>query len=85
MARSPLENELKKHGCETSLSQFQDILQTVLKTQYKQFTVDSLMHHPSEAVAYCKTINKYQKDFETVPENLILRCLMARRKSPVRK
>lgn len=83
MARSPLEESLKENGCETPIGEFQDILETVLKENYSAFSVDSLMQHPSEAVSYCETIRAYQKDFETLPENLILRCLMARRKNPV--
>ncbi len=84
MARSLLEEEIKKHGCETPIGEFQDALEIILATKFSHFSVDSLMQHPSEAVAYCKAVNEYQKDFETIPENLILRCLMARRKNPVR-
>jgi hypothetical protein len=83
MARSVLENALQENGCETPIGQFQDVLETVLKEQYPTFTVDSLMQHPTEALSYCETIRRQQKDFETIPENLILRCLMARRKNPV--
>ena len=83
MARSLLEEQLGENGCETPIAEFQDILVSVLQEKYPAFSVDSLMQHPSDAVAYCETIRAYQKDFETLPENLILRCLMARRKNPV--
>ena len=83
MARSPLESALQENGCETPISQFQDILETVLKNQHPGLSVDSLLLHPSDAVSYCQTINGYKSDFQTLPENLILRCLMARRKNPV--
>jgi len=84
MAKSPLESALKEYGCETPIKQFQDALEEVFNRDYRaRFTVDSLMQHPSDAVEYCQKINKYQSDFAAVPENLILRCLMARRKNPV--
>lgn len=83
MARSPLEEKLKENGCETPIGGFQDILEAVLQDKYSTFSVDSLMQHPSEALAYCETIRGYRKDFETLPEDLILRSLMARRKNPV--
>lgn len=84
MAKSPLETALQEYGRQTPIKQFQDALEEVFNRDYKdRFSVDSLMQHPSDAVEYCRKINNYQTDFAAVPENLILRCLMARRKNPV--
>ena len=83
MARSPLESELQANGCEAPIGEFQDICTDILKNQYGAFSVDKLMQHPTEALAYCDTVRSYRKDFETLPEDLILRALTARRKNPV--
>jgi hypothetical protein len=85
MARSPLEEELRGHGCETPVGQFQDTITDIFKSEFSQFSVDSLCHHPSEALAFVERIRRQQKDFATLPEDVILRNLMARRKNPVKK
>lgn len=85
MARSPLENELRANGCEEPIGQFQDVITDIFKKEFSQFSVDSIGHHPSEAIAFVDRVRRERSDFETLPEDLILRSLMARRKNPVKK
>lgn len=85
MARSPLEEELKSHGCEEPINQFRDIITDIFKKEFSQFSVDSIGHFPTEALAYVERVRRERKDFETLPEDVILKNLMFARKHPVKK
>jgi hypothetical protein len=85
MATSPLEKELQKHGCEEPIGQFQDTITDIFKHEFSQFSVDSLGHHPTDALVFVDRIRRERRDFAALPEDLILRSLMARRKNPVKK
>jgi hypothetical protein len=83
MARSPLEEQLKENGCEVPIRDFQDELEEAFQGQYSNFSIDSLLLNPTEALAFCQGVRRLRRDYATLPEELILRCLLARRKNPV--
>jgi len=83
MARSALEEKLREHGCEVPIVQFQDLLQVTFPEHFPNWTIDEMLLHPSEAISFCDDIRGRQKDFSTLPDELILRSLLGRRKHPV--
>jgi len=46
-----------------------------------QHTVDELLLHPREAINFCNTVRR-KHHYPDVPDDVILRFLMRRRKSP---
>jgi hypothetical protein len=83
MARSPLEEKLKENGCEVPIGEFQDSLEETFQGNYSNFSIDSLLLNPSEATSFCEAVRNLRKDYETLPDELILRSLLARRKNPL--
>lgn len=83
MARSSLEEKLKENGCEIPIGEFQDALEETFQGHYSNFSIDSLLLNPSEATSFCDTVRKLRKDYATLPDELILRSLLARRKNPI--
>ncbi len=83
MARSPLEEKLKENDCEIPIGEFQDALEETFQGSYSNFSIDSLLVNPAEAISFCNTVRRLRKDYAALPDELILRCLIARRKNPI--
>lgn len=82
MARSKLEEALKEHGCEVPIVEFQDYLESTYPKHFPQWSIDEMLLHPSEALTFCDSIRSSRHEFATIPDDLILRSLLARRKNP---
>lgn len=81
MARYPLARHLKEHGSNLSPKQFQDILDNEFLRSYPppEWSIDSLLCDPEEAIAYCDSIRR-RPGFEDFENPLILHALLSRRK-----
>lgn len=76
-----LEPQLKEYGCDMSSHQFQVFVDSmwIEHTDYK--TVDEMLVHPTDAIAYCNAVRQQGTEFSSLPEDLILRSLVAYRKA----
>jgi hypothetical protein len=81
MARYPLARILREHGSNVSPGHFQDILENEFLRSYPppEWSIDSLLCDPEEAIAYCDTIRRVA-GFENFSNPLILHALLSRRK-----
>lgn len=75
-----LQARLRANGCAVSLSEFQDELENLHARLYQAWSVDELLLHPDDAKHFCDTIRQLSS-FEGLPDDLILRCLLNRRKN----
>jgi hypothetical protein len=86
MPRYPLARKLREHGSNVSPNHFQDILEQEFLRNYPppEWSIDSLLCDPEEAIGYCDSIRQKQgfADFEYP---LILHALLARRKRGKKK
>lgn len=76
-----LQSRLVANGCDLSIVDFQDRLVDILSEMFSSWSVDELMLHPRDALDYCTAVRR-QISGPGLPDDLILRCLMARRKNP---
>lgn len=76
-----LANDLFNNGCHIPIEEFKDTLVDILHNEYRNYTVDELLLHPHDAIDYCDKV-KHHTGCQGLPEQLILRCLMSRRKNP---
>ena len=76
-----LGDRLAANGCSIPLAHFQDQLATIMAEMYRSWSIDELLLHPSDGLEYCAVVRR-QTDCRDLPEDLILRCLLARRKNP---
>ncbi len=76
-----LEDRLHANGCGMPLAGFQEMLAETLGEMYRSWSVDELLLHPREELDYCSAIRR-RSGFHDLPDDLILRCLLARRKNP---
>lgn len=83
MARS-LESMLRDCGCDQAVSDFQDLLEELHKKHFPNWTVDEMLLHPEEAQFLCKDVRTKSPTYSDIPDDLILRALMHRRKQPPR-
>jgi hypothetical protein len=81
MAGPTLESRLQANGCGIPVAAFQDQLAELMERLHPAWTVDELLLHPTEALTYCVEARQLT-GFPDVPDDLILRCLIARRKNP---
>lgn len=81
MARPSLEERLQSNGCGLPIGEFVDQLVEVLTQNYRTWSVDELVLHPDEAKNFCNVARR-ESGFQDLPDDLILRCLMNRRKNP---
>ena len=72
---------LRANGCSVPIDQFQDELEDLHSNLYQNWSVDELLLHPDDAKEFCNTIRR-QTSFQGLPDDLILRCLISRRKNP---
>ena len=72
---------LKANGCSVPIDQSQDELEDLHSNLYQNWSVDELLLHPDDAKEFCNTIRR-QTSFQGLPDDLILRCLISRRKNP---
>jgi hypothetical protein len=70
---------LQANGCSVPIAQFQDELEDLHSHLYQSWSVDELLLHPDDAKEFCDTIRR-QTSFQGLPDDLILRCLISRRK-----
>lgn len=78
-----LEDRLAANSCEMPLEKVQDVLVDLMADQYSAWSVDELLLHPREASQYCDLARR-RLDSPGLPDDLILRCLINRRKNPER-
>lgn len=76
-----LEALLRENECTMPLDEFQDELENLHARLYQSWSVDELLLHPDDAKEFCNTI-RHQTSSQGLPDDLILRCLMNRRKNP---
>jgi hypothetical protein len=46
-----------------------------------QWTIDELLLHPREAIRFCDDV-RHQRGYYDVPDDIILRAILGRRKNP---
>lgn len=72
----------KDFGVEMERDEFVDLLvEEFGASYYGQWTVDELVLHPREAMNFCDTVRR-KMGWLLVPDDIILRPLMNRRKNP---
>ena len=76
-----LQDRLSANNCDIPLDQFQDRLMEILTEMYRAWSVDELLLHPRQEIEYCSTVRRVL-DCHDLPDDLILRCLLGRRKNP---
>lgn len=70
------------HGVNMELDEFTDALADEFNTRFRgQMTLDELLLHPREALAFCDDLRRSRGWFY-LPDDIILRSLMRRRKNP---
>lgn len=81
MARQSLATRLVTNGCDVTLESFQDELVELMAELCPNWSVDELVLHPADAMNFCTTARR-KSGYSGIPDELILRCLMHRRKNP---
>jgi hypothetical protein len=76
-----LGDRLIENGCSIPLADFQNQLAAIMAEMYRTWSVDELLLHPSEGLEFCAVVRR-QTNCRDLPEDLILRCLLNRRKNP---
>ena len=76
-----LEDRLAANGCDRTIEQVQDILVELLEGQFSAWTVDELLLHPRDAAQFCDSARR-KLAVQDLPDDLVLRCLLTRRKNP---
>lgn len=72
---------LEIYGVDVPAADFVDALVDQLHDMYPAFSVDELLVRPREAIAFCDAARRRIKNWD-VPDDLILRPLLNRRKRP---
>ena len=81
MGGPSLESQLQAIGGPSVLATFQDDLVNLLAKMYPDWTVDELVLHPHDAIKFCQAVKQWQS-CSALSDDMILRCLMHRRKNP---
>jgi hypothetical protein len=76
------EARLRASGCDMDLETFRDLLIDVLHNMYRNWDDEDLLHHPQEALAFCKVVRQ-TAGCEGLPDDLILGVLSGTRKQLV--
>ena len=72
----------RDYGVEMEKSEFMDLMVDEFNAAYHGiWTVDELLLHPREAIRFCDDVRHHKKFFD-VPDDIILRAIMQRRKNP---
>lgn len=70
------------YGVELSRQDFADRIADIFNDTFKgQTTIDELLLHPKDAMEFCEDLRR-RSGFFQVPDDVILRALMQRRKNP---
>lgn len=77
----PLAPRLVANGCDIPLSSFATSLKKTLERDYPTWTIDELLLHPDEAKHYCDIVRR-EYNVHGLPDDLILRCHLTKRKNP---
>lgn len=75
-----LETELEECDCRLSPAEFRELLEERKATTSPTWTIDDLVCHPPEAMAFCEQI-RAETSCPKLPDDLILRTLMNVRRS----
>ncbi len=78
--RTVLKTALRKAGCELHPDTYKELLVDCLADMYKGQTIDELVCHPNEAIAFCGYVRR-KASCQALPDTLILRPLMNVRKA----
>ena len=78
---SPNEARLVANGREVLVEQLTDRLVDFATGLYRGGTIDELLLHPHEGLEFTTFVRR-QTGFHDLPDNLILRLLLARRRNP---
>lgn len=74
--------EPRDFGVDMDKPDFLDRMAEVFNSAYRgQWTLDELLLHPREAARFCDDV-RHQFGYYDVPDDIILRSIMQRRKSP---
>lgn len=76
-----IEPQLKEYGCDMSSNQYQIFVDGMFKEHSDYASVDEMVLHPDDAKAFCNIVRSQGKEFVALPDHLILKPLMAYRKS----
>lgn len=72
----------QEYGVDMDRERFGDLIAETFNGQYRgQWTVDEMLLHPREAGQFCEDVRRAH-NFHDVPDHVILRVLLARRKNP---
>lgn len=74
-----LQSRLKANHCNHSIDEFTDTIADAMTALCPAWTVDEMLLHPDIAKAVCKE-TRTRTGCHGVPDDLILRCIIARRK-----
>jgi hypothetical protein len=75
---------LEANGCDIGLRTFKGMLVTTHSEQYPDWSVDELLLHPDEAKYFCDIVRRRFNVFG-LPDDLVLRCLVANRKNKINR
>ncbi len=78
---SPNESRLMANGCDMPIEVFQDRIVDIMAEMFRSWSIDELLLHPRDGMEYCSTVRR-TTGFHDLPDDLILRILLNRRKSP---
>lgn len=74
--------EPREHGVDMERDEFADLMTEEFGVRYKgQWSLDELLLHPREALAFCDDVKRKHGMFD-MPDDIILREIMRRRKRP---
>lgn len=72
----------QEFGVEMDRAEFDDMMVDEFNTAYRgSWTIDECLLHPREAALFCDEVRRKHRFFD-VPDDIILRVIMTRRKNP---
>lgn len=72
----------RDYGIQMDSPEFMDQMVETFAAVYRgQWTIDELLLHPSEAIRFCGDVRRQYGYFD-LPDDIILRAIMIRRKNP---
>jgi hypothetical protein len=74
--------DLTVYGVEMDRDAFMDLMVDEFNGTYQGEGFDELLLRPREALAFCDAVRFKHRQFRDVPEEVILRSIMIRRKNP---
>jgi hypothetical protein len=75
--------DLTHYGVDMDRDEFMDLMVDAFNgTFFGNETLDEMLLRPREALAFCDLVRRNDRRFRDVPDEVILRSIMIRRKNP---